>query len=133
MMANGQQQALMYTDLFRPAPRHGLEAVDTTVRRNANGSYTLSWVVPEGAKSYRIKASKNKPMVEWLGYSKTSQLFVLPQDFFVPWFAAVNLKNEPVPQAAGTVQTWTVTELPADGYWFFSVHYSAQEQEPGIL
>jgi hypothetical protein len=133
MMSNGQQQALMYTDLFRPAPKHGYDAVDTTVKRNDDGTYTLSWVVPEGAKRYRIKASKNKPIVEWLGYGKTSETFALAQDTFVPWFAAQNLQDEPAPQAAGTVQSWTVTELPTDGYWFFSVQYSAQQEEAGIL
>ncbi len=133
MMSNGQQQALMYTDLFRPAPKRGYQVVDTTVSQNADNTYTLSWVVPEGAKSYRIKASKNKPIVEWLGYNKSTQQFALAEDTFVPWFAAQNLKNEPLPLAPGTVQSWTVNQLPTDGNWFFSVHYSTQTEEAGIL
>ena len=133
MMSNGQQQALMYTDLFRPAPKHGYETVDTTVKRNDDGTYTLSWIVPEGAKRYRVKASMNKPIVEWLGYSKTSQQFTLPEEVFVPWFAAQNLEGEPIPQDAGTLQTWTVKDLSTHGSWFFSVQYSAHDLEPGIL
>ncbi|MEE9423658.1 MAG: hypothetical protein V3V18_01610, partial [Methylococcales bacterium] len=132
MMSNGQQQALMYTDLFRPAPKHGYQTLDTTARKNADGTYTLSWVVPEGAKSYRIKASK-KPIVEWLGYNKTIQQYTLAKDDFVPWFAAQNLQNEPAPATSGTVQSWTVNELPTNGNWFFSVHYSTQQERPGVL
>ena len=133
LMANGQQQALMYTDMFRPVPKHGYASVDTTVTRNDDDSYTLSWIVPEGAKRYRIKASLDKPIVEWLGYGKTSQQFALSPDSFMPWFAAKNLQGEPKPKAAGTVQTWTVRQLPDNGTWFFDVQYSTQKEMSGIL
>ncbi|MEE9411595.1 MAG: hypothetical protein V3V22_00945, partial [Methylococcales bacterium] len=119
-------------DLFRPAPKHGYQTLDTTASKNADGTYTLIWVVPEGAKSYRIKASK-KPIVEWLGYNKTTQQYTLAKDDFVPWFAAQNLQNEPAPTTLGTVQSWTVNELPTTGNWFFSVHYSTQQERPGVL
>jgi hypothetical protein len=71
--------------------------------------------------------------VEWLGYNKSTQQFALAEDTFVPWFAAQNLQNEPLPLAPGTVQSWTVNQLPTDGNWFFSVHYSTQTEEAGIL
>nr|MCH9696537.1 hypothetical protein [Gammaproteobacteria bacterium] len=133
MMANGQQQALMYNDLFRPAPKHGYQSVDVRVDKNDNGTYTLTWQVPEGAKRYRVKTSKNKPIVDWLGFDKANRSYKLSSDAFVPWFAAQNLENEPEPGVAGSLQTWTVTDLPNDGYWYFSLQYSTRQEEPGIM
>ena len=130
LMSNGQQQALMYTDLFRPAPKYGYQELPFNSTDNGDGTYTLSWTVPEGAKSYRIKAAEDKQIVDWLGYGKTSQQFAISDATNVPWFAALNLKNEPVPQAEGTVQTWVVSQLPNAGNWNFSVHYETQSEGP---
>ena len=132
LMSNGQQQALMYTDLFRPAPKYGYQELPFTSIDNGDGTYTLSWTVPQGAKSYRIKAAEDKQIVDWLGYGKTSQQFAISDTTNVPWFAALNLKNEPAPQAEGTVQTWVVNQLPNAGNWNFSVHYETQSEGTGV-
>ena len=82
------------------------------------GSYSLSWVVPEGAQSYRIKLS-DKQIVEWLNFNPTTNTFGLDPNANVPWFAATNVTSAPPPGAPGSVQTFTIGGLdPTKTYHF---------------
>jgi hypothetical protein len=87
------------------------------------GSYSLSWVVPSGAQSYRVKFS-DKQIVEWLNFDPVTNTFGLDPSSNVPWFAATNVTNVPRPDVPGTVQTLTVTGLdPTKTYHFAAKAY----------
>lgn len=99
--------------------------IDTLVRRrpvlttvplagfveNGGGSYTLSWVVPAKAQSYRIKWSTSR-IVDWIGFSAATNTWIGNPATTMNWFAATNVSNEPAPQPAGTTQSLTLTGLP---------------------
>jgi len=97
---------LIYVDL------HGTDSIwkyiDTVnVINNGNNKYTLSWKVPDGALAYQIKYS-DKPIVDWLGFDQLTRNYLYSPDNHTPFFAAVNVDNEPLPVTSGSIQTYTI-------------------------
>ena len=98
--------------------------VPFTVASNGAGSYTISWTVPAGAQSYRIKWSPKiiAPSNGLLGFSPLlTNTFALDPDVYSTWFGA-NDVAEPPAAASGTTQTFTiVTGIDGLGTPNFSV------------
>jgi len=80
------------------------------VINQGGGSYLLSWTVPAGAQSYRIKYATN-PIVHWIGFNPTTNTFIGSPASTVPWFAATNVSNPPAPAATGMIQTFIISGL----------------------
>jgi len=80
----------------------------TSFRDNGGGSYTISWTVPAGAQSYRMKWGP-KTIVEWIGFDPVNNAFTGNPVNTMPWFAATNASGIPAPAAAGTTQSMTVS------------------------
>jgi hypothetical protein len=74
---------------------------------NGGGSYTITWTVPTGAQSYRIKWGP-KTIVDWIGFDAGNNVFTGDPVRTVPWFAATNVPTLPVPASAGTSQSLTL-------------------------
>jgi hypothetical protein len=121
--ARAQQQALIHADMKRPPPVPGWRELPFESVDNGDGSYTLSWTVPSGAKFYKIKYAQ-KEIVEWLGFDQITRQYQFAPANYTPYFAAHNVSGEPEPQAQGTVQTHTVTGLDPSTDYYFSVRVS---------
>jgi hypothetical protein len=93
------------------------------------GSFRLAWTVPQRAGGYWIKRAE-RTIVPWLDFDRVTRQFDFPPASFVPFFAAENLDAEPPPGAPGTIQTWTVSGLPAGSR--FAARY-LQEPIGGFL
>ena len=134
-MSDPMRQALVYADRLNPAPLHGYQEISgVSATPNGDGSYNLSWTVPQDATGYRIKAAQGKQIVDWLGFDRVTRNYALSPASNVPWFAAQNLKNEPAPAAAGTTQTWTVPASQLGGSnWNFSVFYETASTTPPVI
>src|SRR5262249_33930123 len=89
------------------------EKVDAT-------TYRLSWTVPDGAQSYRIKCSE-KTIVEWLDFDPASNQFAVDPAANIPWFAAAEIAEVPAPLAAGRAQTFEVHNLDSKKQWHFAI------------
>jgi len=74
---------------------------------NGAGSYTISWTVPAGAQSYRIKWG-SLPIVDWIGFDPAANSFIGDPVHTMNWFAATNVSNIPAPSAAGSSQSLTI-------------------------
>ena len=46
----------------------------TNVVDSGGGSYTISWIVPAGAQSYRLKWGP-KQIVDWIGFDPIKNVF----------------------------------------------------------
>ncbi len=88
-------------------PTTTLQNVSVTATHQGSGNYLLSWTVPSGAQSYRIKWGA-KTIVEVIGFNEYTGAFVGNPTTTMPWFAANNVASVPTPGTGGTVQTTTV-------------------------
>jgi len=79
----------------------------TNVVDNGGGSYTVSWTVPTGAQSYRIKWGP-KQIVDWIGFDPIKNVFTGDPVNTMPWFAATNASGVPAPATAGMTQGITI-------------------------
>ena len=87
-----------------------LQDVPFTVQDNGGGSYTLTWTVPNGAQSYRIKWSPKivAPSNGLLNFDNLyTNSFGLDPARYATWFGANNV-TEPAPGASGSLQSFTV-------------------------
>lgn len=91
-------------------PAETLQDVAFTITNQGGGNYRLSWTVPAGARSYRIKwsALKIAPSSGLLNFDVLTRTFGLDPNQYDTWFGANNV-NEPAPGAAGTTQTLDIT------------------------
>lgn len=80
----------------------------TAFTANGNGSYSVSWRVPAGAQSYRVKWGSKK-IVDWLNFNPLTNTFGGDPASTMPWFAATNATGIPVPGASGSTQTIVIT------------------------
>ncbi len=103
-----QHQALLDAKQNQRPPRYGYSPLELNVSPEGGGKYTLSWVVPEGATRFRIKASERN-IVDWLGFDQVTREFTYAPDQYEAWFAAKALADPPAPAAAGEMQSWQVT------------------------
>jgi len=83
-------------------------------------TYRLSWTVPEGAQTYRIKLS-DKNIVDWLNFDPVNNQFSIAPATNVPWFAAPDVPDTPSPGPAGTIQTLEIRDLDASRHWRFAM------------
>ena len=74
---------------------------------NGGGSYTISWTVPTGAQSYRIKWGP-KQIVDWIGFDPMKNSFIGDPVNTMNWFAAANVPTLPPPTASGSTQSLTI-------------------------
>jgi hypothetical protein len=92
----------------------------TSVVNTGNGAYTISWTVPTGTQSYRIKWA-TKRIVDWLNFNPLTNTFGIDPATATPWFAATNVPL-PAPGPATTVQSVTInTGVPGLTVQNFSV------------
>ena len=105
-----QSQALMWT-YFNQSAIPVWQPLPMSVKDNGAGTYTISWMVPEGAQGYQIKYS-DKQIVEWLGFDKITRQFGYDPASYTPFFAAKNINNNPAPGNVGTIQTITIDGMP---------------------
>jgi hypothetical protein len=100
-----------------------LVTVPLTVTNLGAGRYSLSWNVPAGTQSYRIKYA-NKNIVEWLNFDPLTNTFGLDPTKNIPWFASTNLPDPPTPASPGSTQTYTVIGLDSAQSWNFALKAS---------
>ena len=74
---------------------------------NGGGSYTISWTVPPGAQSYRVKWAPTT-IVDWIGFNILTNSFIGDPSTTTNWFAATNATGIPGPASEGTTQQMTV-------------------------
>lgn len=110
-----QEQALAYQHIRQEIVPD--VTITPNVVNNGGGSYTLSWTVPSGVNSYKIKYS-TKQIVDWLGYDRDTEIFQYSPSTYIAFFAATNVNGEPKPETEGTFQQMTVTGLPTDKIFF---------------
>lgn len=101
------QPAHLIDILSRPASAvlNGVPLAGVT--ENGGASYTLTWTVPAGAQSYRIKWAA-KEIVDWVGFDPANNRFLGDPARTTPWFAATNVSSLPSPGAPGSTQTLTI-------------------------
>lgn len=75
---------------------------------HGGGAYTISWTVPAGAVSYRIKWGARR-IVDWIGFDPATNVFLGNPAQTMPWFAANSVAGAPAPAAAGTVQSFKIS------------------------
>lgn len=91
----------------RIRPPNTWKPLALTVTPSGN-DYILTWSQPSGAARIRIKTS-TKAIVDWLGYNRVTQTYTYPPTTYVPWFAATDVANVPIPSAG----SMTISGLPA--------------------
>ncbi len=72
---------------------------------NGGGSYAISWNVPAGTQSYRIKWGR-KQIVDWIGFDAGAYTFTGDPVTSMNWFAATDVPNIPTP--SGGAQSLTI-------------------------
>ncbi len=122
-----------------------------TVKDNGGGSYTLSWTVPQGASTYQIKYGP-QPMVPNLNFDRVTRRYqydpavydnfwagngdqVTNQPCNVPGIggSCTSIQTEPAPAAAGTLQTFTLSGLPANQHFALTSTTNASGGNPTAL
>lgn len=74
---------------------------------NGAGSYTLSWTVPPGPQSYRVKWGA-KRIVDWIGFNAATYSWIGDPATTQNWFASTDAAGIPAPATPGTTQSFTV-------------------------
>jgi hypothetical protein len=90
---------------LHPSGRTLQTAPITNVASSGGGTYTISWSVPAGAVSYRIKWSP-KRIVDWIGFEPGTNKFIGDPATTANWFAATDAANIPAP--SGGTQSLTI-------------------------
>jgi len=91
-------------EILHPEP---YKLVDVPVT-NSNG--TLSWTVPAGAISYRLKYS-DKNIVDMLNFDPVKNTFGIDPNSNTPWFSATEITGVPAPATAGSSQNYQLSNL----------------------
>jgi len=107
------------SEVLKPEPQQ-LKPVPVNAQRNSDSTYVLTWTVPQGARSYRIKCS-TKNIVEWLKFDPKTNTFAIDPANNEPWFAATNISNPPAPGPPGSVQMLKVSGLDSNVPWHFAM------------
>jgi hypothetical protein len=103
--------------------------VPLTVQDLGSGSNLLSWTVPIGAVSYRLKYS-DKNIVDWLNFNPVTNIFAVDPNANVPWFAATDVSNAPVPATPGSTQQYSVAGLGSTPWHFALEAYVSASTPP---
>src|SRR5262249_268286 len=97
-----------------------LVSVPVTVKNVGSGAYSLSWTVPAGATTYRLKYS-NQNIVDCLNFDPATTPFAVDPNANVPWFAATDTSSVPAPAAGGSTQSYTINGLDPAKTWHFAL------------
>jgi hypothetical protein len=73
---------------------------------NGNGSYTITWNVPAGANSYRVKWGPQQ-IVDYIGFAPATSVFIGNPATTMNWFAATDATGIPAP--SGATQSLTIS------------------------
>jgi hypothetical protein len=104
----GNYQLSTLADILnQPSARTLQNVTITNVTANGGGAYTVSWTVPAGTTSYRVKWGP-KQIVDWIGFNPGTYTFLGNPNTTMNWFAATNVPTLPAPAAAGTTQSLTI-------------------------
>jgi hypothetical protein len=115
----GSHMMQAVVDKILNPPALQLINVPLTAHNNGGGSYTLSWTVPQGAVSYRMKSMAGKTIVDWVGFDPLQNTFIGDPTKTWPWFSSTDVANLPLPAAGGSTQTFNVTGLdPSQNFNF---------------
>ncbi len=90
---------------FNHPSGESLNTVPITGFTSNGSSYTITWSVPAGATSYRIKWGPRQ-IVDWIGFDPASNTFVGNPATTMNWFAATDAAGIPAP--AGSTQSLTI-------------------------
>jgi len=112
-------------EILQPPPFQ-LTSVPVNVTRSGNGSYRLSWNVPAGARSYRIKYYPGKKIVDWIGFDPGANKFIGDPNKTWPWFAASDVANPPAPGTPGSSQVYVFRGDASQDYDFALKAYVAR-------
>ncbi len=112
-------EGAVISEVLDPEPLRIVPVPLKADRVDAN-TYRLTWTVPQGAQSYRIKYS-DKNIVEWLNFDPVANRFGTDASTNVPWFAASDVSGPPRPGAAGTTQIHEVSGLDPKVQWHFAL------------
>jgi YetA-like protein len=107
------------SEVLDPQPLQ-LVSTPAKVEQINPATYRLSWTVPEGTQSYRIKYS-DRNIVEWLNFDPVINQFAIDPAANIPWFAASDAPGVPAPAPAGTMQTFEIRDLDSKKQWHFAV------------
>jgi hypothetical protein len=109
----------------------GWRELPLEAERLADGSYQISWNVPEGAVQYWLKASE-RTIVPSLGFDRQTRTYRYDPETHTPFFAATNLEGEPTPgeSSPGTLQTFTPKGLDRGRTYSFSGRYLRRAPKP---
>lgn len=102
--------------LHPPATR--LVDIPLSVHQDGNGWYTLSWTVPQGVSSYRLKYTVGKKIVDWLNFDSGTNTFGLDPNKNWPWFACSDIADVPAPAPPGSKQNYRYHGQPQESYQF---------------
>lgn len=108
----------------------GAVYVDPQVTRNGNGSYTLRWATPPGARESIVKYG-SKPLVENLGFDASTRQFHFDPATSMNFWAAKNVSGEPAPGAVGSANVFSTPPLGA-GPWYFKVKVLTNRAESPV-
>jgi hypothetical protein len=97
-----------------------LISVPLKVEKQGSGAYRLTWTVPAGTQSYRLKYS-DKNIVEWLNFDAVTNQFLTDPATNVPWFAASDASGAPQPSPSGSMQTYEMSGLDSEKQWHFAL------------
>jgi hypothetical protein len=106
-------------EVLNPEPVK-LVSVPLQVEKQSSGTYRLTWTVPIGAHSYRLKYS-DKNIVEWLDFDAVTNRFLKDPAANAPWFAASDASGVPAPAAAKSTQSYEVGALDSKTQWHFAL------------
>jgi hypothetical protein len=99
--------------------RTAIDLIEPDAERNLDGSWTLRWRVPRGARRYVIRVGR-KPLVANLDFDQATRTYRIDPRNAMNLWAAENLADEPRPLPAGHLQEWRTAVLP-EGWDHFAV------------
>jgi len=107
-----------------------LQLVDVPLNteRVSPNTYHLTWTVPSGAESYRLKCSSTN-IADWLTFDPVTNQFTTDPANNTPWFAASDINAPPVPGLAGAVQTYDVEGLNSGKESHFALRAYVRTQQ----
>jgi len=130
-LASSYSAAAVVYKVLHSDSRPKLVDVPVQIQADGRGKMVLSWTVPEGALSYRIKYVENKKIVDWLHFNPARNTFGVDPARNWPWFAAASLTDPPKPGPAGTAESLTLVDMDPAKSWGIAVKVQVVQKKPG--
>jgi len=102
--------------ILNPPAAH-LQKIPFNVNR-VGGTYTLTWTVPPGAVSCRVKYAIGKNIVDWIGFDPRQNQFTGDPANSVAWFGAEDAAEAIAAGTPGSTQTYVFKGQPGQDYRF---------------